>query len=66
MNDFFTILFKTVIFVISFIVISKIFLVFFKKRNPDAKRWDIEVIVVSTLIAAIITSISKHVIKHFL
>ena len=66
MNDFFIILSKTVIFVISFIFISKIVLYFLKKRNSSLKRWDIEVVVVSTIIAAIITSIFKHVIKHLL
>ena len=66
MNDFFLILSKTVIFIISYIFISKIVLEFLKKRNPSANRWDIEVVVVSTIIAAIITSISKHVIKYFI
>jgi hypothetical protein len=66
MNDFFIILSKTIIFIISFTLVSKFFLEFLKKRNPNANRWDIEVIVISTLIAAIITSIFKHIIKFFI
>ncbi|MCL1864686.1 MAG: hypothetical protein FWF73_02620 [Spirochaetes bacterium] len=66
MNDFFIILSKTAVFIISFIFISKIVLTFIKKRNPSAARWDIEVIAVSTIIAAIITSIFKHIIKIFI
>ena len=63
MNDFFIILSKTAIFVISFIFMSKIVFDFLKKKNLDENRWDVEVIVVSTIIAAIITSIFKRVIK---
>jgi energy-converting hydrogenase Eha subunit A len=66
MNDFFLVLSKTIIFVISFIVTSKIVLEFLKNRNPAVKRWDIEVVVVSTIIAAFITSISKNIIKYLL
>ena len=61
MSDFFLILSKTIIFVVSFIVISKIVLEFLRKKNSSVKRWDIEVVAVSVIIAAIITSICKHV-----
>jgi energy-converting hydrogenase Eha subunit A len=66
MNDFFIILLKTIIFIISFIFFSKIVLSFLKKRNPAAERWDIEVIAVTTIFAAIITAIFKHIIKFFI
>jgi len=66
MNDFTLILSKTIIFALSFIFVSKIVLNVLKKRNQSAKRWDIEVVVVSVIIAAIITSIFKHIIKYFI
>ena len=66
MNDFFLVLSKTVIFVISFIFMSNIVFKFLKKRNSSVNRWDIEVIVVATIMAAIITSIFKRVVKYFI
>ena len=66
MNDFFIILFKTVIFIISFIFFAKVVFRFLKKRNRSVNRWDIEVIVVATILAAIITAIFKHIIKFFI
>ncbi|MCL2155248.1 MAG: hypothetical protein FWH53_06260 [Leptospirales bacterium] len=66
MNDFFIILSKTIIFIISFIIVSNIVLKFLKKRDSSVNRWDIEVIAVSTIIAAIITSFFKHIIKFFI
>ena len=66
MNDFFIILLKTVIFIISYIFISEIVLRILKKKNSSASRRDIEVVAVSVIIAAIITSIFKHIIKYFI
>ena len=65
MNDFFIILTKTVIFIISFIFFAKVVFRFLKKRDPSVNRWDIEVIAAATILAAIITGIFKHIIKFF-
>jgi len=66
MNDFFIILFKTVIFIISYFTVSKFVFKFFKKRNLSAEFWDVEIIVVSVISAVIFTSIAKQVIKFFI
>jgi hypothetical protein len=65
MNDFFIILTKTVIFIISFIFFAKVVFRFLKKRDPSVNRWDIEVIATAAILAAIITGIFKHIIKFF-
>jgi len=66
MNDFTLILSKTIIFVISFMLVSQLVFNILKKKNSSANRRDIEVIVISVIIASIITSIFKHIIKYFI
>jgi uncharacterized Rmd1/YagE family protein len=66
MNDFTLILSKTIIFVISFMLVSQIVFNILKKKNSSANRRDIEVIVISVIIASIITSIFKHILKYFI
>ena len=66
MNDFFMILFKTFVFLLSYAFISKAVLKFLKKRNPSAKLWDIEIIAVSVVSSVIITSAIKHIFKLFI
>jgi len=66
MNDFFMILFKTAVFLISYAFISRAALKFFRKRNSSAKLWDIEIISVSAVLAVIVTSAVKHIFKLFI
>jgi len=66
MNDFLMILFKTGVFLFSYMLISREVFKFFKKRNPSAERWDVEIIVVSVISAVLITSVVKHVFKLFI
>ena len=66
MNDLYLILFKTTVFILSYFAVSKGVLKFFKKRNPSAKLTDIEIIAVSVVPAAFITSAAKHIFKLFI
>ncbi len=66
MNSFFLILFKTAIFVISYIAVSKIMLNFFKRRNVNADFRDIEIVVVSVVSSAVITSVFRLIFKLFI
>ncbi len=66
MNDFFLILFKTSVFIISYIAVSGRVLKYFQRRNTSAKITDIEIIAVSAVISAIITSAAKHILKLFI
>ena len=64
MSVFFLIIFKTAIFLISYYAVANITLNFLKKRKPFTDFWDIEVIVVSVIAAAFITSAIKSIIKN--
>ncbi|PKL18631.1 MAG: hypothetical protein CVV49_04955 [Spirochaetae bacterium HGW-Spirochaetae-5] len=66
MNDFFMILFKAVVFLVSFAIISRVVLRFMQRRNPSAKLWDIEIIAVSAVFSVIVTSMVKHIFKIFI
>ncbi len=66
MNDFFMILLKSGVFLISYAVISRAVLRFLQKRNPSAKLWDIEIIAVSAVFSVIVTSLVKHILKFFI
>ena len=66
MNDFFMILTKTAVFLISYFLVSKYVLKFFKKRNPSAELRDVEIIVVSIFFSVFITSAVKHILKIFI
>ncbi len=66
MNDFFMILFKTAVFLISYSAVSRLTFNYFKKRNPAAEFWDVEIIAVSVISAVFITSIAKHLLKLFI
>lgn len=66
MNDFFMILFKTAVFLISYSAVSKFAFNYFKKRNPSAELWDVEIIAVSAISAVFITSAAKHLFKFFI
>jgi len=66
MNDFFIILFKTVVFIISYFAVSNYAFSYFKKRNPSAEFWDVEIIVVSVISAVFITSAAKYILKLFI
>lgn len=66
MNDFFIIVFKTAVFVFSYFIISNRALKFFKKNNTSSDLYDIEIITVSVISSAFITSAAKHILKFFL
>lgn len=66
MNDFFLIIFKTSVFVISYMAVSNYALKFFIKRNSKAELWDVEIMAVSVISAAFITSFVKHFVKLFI
>jgi len=66
MNDFFLILFKTAVFIVSYIAVSKAALKFFTKRNSSAKLWDVEIIVVSVISAVFLTSAAKYILRFFI
>jgi hypothetical protein len=57
------IIFKTAVFIISFYFISKTALKIIRKRNPMAQLFDIEVVAVSVIFAAVITSVFKQIVK---
>jgi len=66
MNVILMVLFKAAVFLFSYIAISRSVLKFFKKRNPSAELTDIEIIAVSVVSAAFITSAAKYILKHFI
>lgn len=66
MNDFFLILLKTAVFIISYLAVSRAALKYFIKRNPSANILDIEIVVVSVILSVSITSIVKHIFKLFI
>jgi hypothetical protein len=66
MNDFFMILFKAGVFLISYSVISRVVFRFLHKRNLSARYWDIEIIAVSAVFSVIVTSLIKHIFKLFI
>jgi len=66
MKDFYLILFKTAVFIISYAIVSKKTLKFFKTRNLSAELWDVEIITVSVISAVIITSAIKYIFKLFI
>jgi len=57
---------KISVFIISFLIASKIILSLLKKRNPRAALSDPEVITVSVIFAAVSTTVVSLIIKAFI
>jgi hypothetical protein len=57
---------KITVFIVSFLVASRIALVMLKKRNPRAAVSDPEIIVISVISAAVITTCVSLILKAFI
>lgn len=66
MNDFFIILIKTTVFIFCYITVSKALLKYVKRRNNSADYHDAEIIVISVIGSAVVTSIVKYIIRIFI
>ena len=62
MNDIYLILYKTLIFILSYIVVSNIFYKFLKKKKESINLWDVEIIVISVITATLVTLFFKYLL----
>jgi hypothetical protein len=57
---------KIAVFILSFLIVSRLFLSFFRKRNPGAALYDPEIVAIAVIIAAVITTAVSLILKSFI